>query len=63
MDVFQIWLPKVENTSKYLLKILCANGKREFISIKLRIFGKKRGIAVKYVTPYLYMENGLVKRR
>lgn len=62
VDVFQIWISRVENKSKYLLKTLCANRGGEFISIKLRVFCKNKGIALKYAIPYMYEENGLAKR-
>ena len=34
----------------------------EFVSIKLRDFCKERGIQIRYTTPYLHEENGLVER-
>lgn len=44
------------------MKILRADGGREFISIKLRLFCEKRGIVIKYLIPYVHEENGLVER-
>ncbi len=38
VDIFQIWLFKVKNKSNFLLKNFYADGKGEFIFIKLRIF-------------------------
>lgn len=61
-DAFQIWLFRVENKSKCLLKTFCADGEEEFISIKFRVFCKNRGIALKYAAPYMHKENGLVER-
>lgn len=37
-------------------------GGGEFISIKLRVFCKKRGIALKYAAPYMHKENSLAER-
>lgn len=62
VDAFQIWLPKVENESKYLLKTFCADGGGEFISIKLRVFYKNRGMVLKYAISYIHEENGIVER-
>ena len=62
VDAFQIWLSRVENKLKCTLKTLCADGGGEFISIKLRVFGKKRGIVLKYAALYMRKENGLAER-
>lgn len=62
VDAFQIWLSRVENKSKCLLKTLCADGEGEFISIKLKDFCKIRGITLKYATLCMPKENGLAKR-
>lgn len=44
------------------MKTFCADGREEFISIKLKGFCDKKGIALKYVAPYMYKENGLAER-
>ncbi len=62
VDAFQIWLPRVEAESAYLMKALRADGGGEFISTKLRLFCEKRGIVIKYAAPYVYEENRLAKR-
>lgn len=62
VDVFQIWLSRVENKSKCLLKTLRADGGGEFISIKLKVFCKNRGIALKYAAPYIHEKIVLVER-
>lgn len=36
------------------MKILCADRGRTFISIKYRDFYDKKGIVLKYATPYMY---------
>ena len=54
VNAFQVWLPKVKNESNCTMKALCADGGREFISIKLRIFCEKRGIILKYAVPYMH---------
>lgn len=59
VDVFQIWLPKVEKENKLLMRSLCTNGGGKFISAKLKEFCEGRGITIKYAAPYMYKENGL----
>lgn len=44
------------------MKTLRADGGGKFISIKLRVFCEKRGIALKYVAPCMHEENELAKR-
>lgn len=44
------------------MKILRADGGGEFISVKLRLFCRKRGIAIRYAAPYVHEENGLAER-
>lgn len=63
VNALQIWFPKIENKSKYLLKTLCVNEKREFISIKLKVFRKNKEIALKYVAPYMHKENSFAKKK
>lgn len=45
-----------------MLGILRADGGREFISIKLRLFCKKQGLVIKYAALYMHKKNGLVKQ-
>ena len=45
------------------MKVLCTDDEEEFISIKLKIFYKKRNITFKYVVLYIHKENGLIKRK
>ena len=47
LDALQVWLPKVENESNYIIKAHYADDRGEFISIKLEIFYEKRGITFK----------------
>lgn len=44
------------------MKVLRADGGGEFISIKLRMFCEKKGIAIKYTAPYVHKENGLAEQ-
>lgn len=44
------------------MKTLRADGGGEFISVRLRLFCKKRGIAIRYAAPYVHEENGLAER-
>lgn len=62
VNVFQNWLPRVENESGCRMKTLRVDGRGEFISITLKIFCEKKGIALKYAAPYIHEENGLVER-
>lgn len=62
VDAFQAWLPRVEAESNCSMKILRADGGGEFISIKLRSFCEKRGIAERYAASYVQEENGLAER-
>lgn len=62
VNMFLIWLSKIENKSGEIIKALCADKKGEFIFIKLKNFCKKRSIVVKFTTSYIYEKNGLVKR-
>ena len=62
VDVFQAWLPKVEAESSCSMKALRADGRGEFIFIKLRTFCEKRGITIKYAAQYIHEENRLAKR-
>lgn len=61
-DAFQAWLPRVEVESGCSMKTLRADGGGEFISVRLRLFCKKRGIAIRYAAPYVHEENGLAER-
>lgn len=62
VDTFQTWLPKMENESKILMKILRADGGGKFISAKRKEFCEKRDITIKYAAPYMHKENGLAQR-
>lgn len=62
VDVFQTWLPRVENESGNLMKALRADGSGEFISAKLKDFCEKKGITIKYAAPYMHEENGIAER-
>lgn len=62
-DIFQIWLFKIKNQSKCILKTLYANGKDKFISIKFRVFCKKKEITLKYVAPYIHKKNSLIEKK
>lgn len=62
VDAFQVWLPRVEVESGCPMKVLRADGGGEFISVKLRLFCEKQGIAIKYAAPYVHEENGLAER-
>ena len=44
------------------MKILREDGGEEFISVKLRLFCEKRGITIRYATPYIHEENRLAER-
>lgn len=63
IDAFQVWVSKLENESNYIMKTFYTNGRREFISIKLIIFCKKRGIIFKYAALYTNEENGFAERK
>ena len=63
IDVFQTWLPRVENESGCKMKALQADGGGKFITIKLRDFYDKKGIVIIYATLYLHEENGLAEHR
>lgn len=45
------------------MKIIYTNNKKEFISIKLKIFYKKNNITLKYKILYIYKKNRFVKRK
>lgn len=62
VDVFQTWLPQVENQSQYKMQNLRADGGGEFISLKLKAFCEEKGISIKYAAPYMHEENGLAER-
>ena len=62
VDIFQVWLPKVENESNCTMKALYVDDERKFISIKLKTFSEKKGITFKYAAPYMHKENGLAER-
>lgn len=42
VDIFQVWLSKIENKSNCIIKVFCAKSKRKFIFIKLRNFCEKK---------------------
>lgn len=44
------------------MKVFQANDDSKFISVKLQLFCKKRGIAIRYTTPYIYKENRMTER-
>lgn len=44
------------------MKILCIDGREEFISIKLRNFCKKKGIVFKYAVSDIYKKNGIAEK-
>lgn len=62
MDAFQAWLPRVEAESGYSIKMLRVDNGSEFISAKLRLFCKKRGISIKYTVPYIHKKNRLAEQ-
>lgn len=62
IDVFQVWLSRIKAKSRCLIKILWADGVWEFILVKLQLFCKKQGIAIKYVAPYIHKENRQAKQ-
>lgn len=62
VDVFQVWLPKIENESGKFLKMLRTNNREEFILAKLKDFYNQTRITIKYTEPYIHKENGLTKR-
>lgn len=45
-----------------MIKTLCTDKKKEFISIKIKGFYNKKGITLKYMILYIYENNGLVER-
>lgn len=53
----------MEVKSECLKKTLRIDDVREFILIKLWQFCKKRGIAIKYTTPYVHKENNITEKR
>lgn len=55
--MFQAWLLQVKAESGCFIKILRVDNSRVFISIKLRLFGEKGDIVIKYATLYIYEEN------
>lgn len=61
MNAFQIWLPKIEKENKQWMKTFCTDERKEFISIKLKDICNKKDIIIKYITSYMYEENGLVE--
>ena len=63
VDVFQVWLPVVENQCNKSMKVFCANKKEEFISIKLKDFCNKKGIIINYAALYMPEENCLAEWR
>lgn len=63
IDTIQIWLLKIGNKSSQLMKTLCVDRGEEFISIKLKDFCNKKGIALKYMIYYIYKENCLAERK
>lgn len=62
INAFQIWLPRVKAELRCFMKLLQTDGKRKFISKKLRFFYKKRNIAIRYATLYIHEKNGLAKQ-
>lgn len=62
VDAFQTWLPVVENHCNKSMKALRADGRREFISTKLKDFCEKKGITIKYAAPYIHKENGVAEQ-
>lgn len=51
----------MEIKSGDLIKALRADNSREFILLKLGLFCKRKDIAIKYITLYMYEENGLAE--
>lgn len=56
-DVFKLWFLCAKETSGEKLGCLQTDDKKEFISIILKNFCKKRSIIIGYVTLYIYEEN------
>ncbi len=44
------------------MKVLWADGGGEFISVKLRLYCEKRGIAIRYAAAYVYEKNRIAKQ-
>lgn len=59
IDVLQTWLPQVKNESGCKIKILWADRRGKFFSIKLKKFCNKKRIIIKYASSYLHKGNGL----
>lgn len=62
VDVFQIWLPKVENECAKSMRVLHADGGGEFVSTKLKNIYEQKRIAIKYAVLYMHEKNGMAKR-
>ncbi len=62
INSFQAWLSRVKTESRCSMKLLQADGRGEFIFKKLRSFCKKRGIAIRYVAPYVHEKNRLIEQ-
>ena len=46
IDIFLVWLLKIKAESYCSIKVLQADDREEFISVKLRTFCEKRGIII-----------------
>lgn len=62
VEAFQDWVPQVESKAGCKLQSLRADGRGEFISIKLQNWCAGRGIKIKYAAPYMHEENGIAER-
>lgn len=60
-NIFKIWLFRAKSSGD---KLDCfhADGGGKFISQTLKNLSNKRGINIKYATPYMYRENNIVER-
>lgn len=59
--MFQTWLPAIENHNNKSIKALYTYSKNKLILINLKDFYEKKGITIKYATPYIYEKNGIVE--
>lgn len=63
VNIFQIWLQKVENKSNKSMKVFCIDRKENFISKKLKNICIKKSNIIKYTIPYIYEKNRLIEQR
>lgn len=61
INIFQIYLPKIENEYTKSMRVPRANEGGKFMSTKLKNIYEQKVITIKYIACYIYKKNKIAK--